>query len=250
MRVRAPLALRRSASAKAARVSTAIVAVKSSKPGYEFDGLWYPGATPPKHLRDSDMPGNYGFDPLRLGANEESVKYYQEAELMNGRYAMLAVAGILFTDANGIGPWWEAGSLDYGIPTPTLVAIEVAVMGLFEYKRIENWKKTGESSILGWAPFDPMGMNSPEMKLKEIKNARAAMLAFLGFVSQAAILGKGPIECLQLHLADQTHNNIYTSQVGGEFTAAVVALSIVPMFIESQKTLQEDDEEEFRPIPW
>lgn len=33
------------------------------------------------------------------------------------------------------------------------------------------------------------------------------MLAFLGFSSQAAVQGKGPIECLQAHLADPGHNN-------------------------------------------
>lgn len=33
------------------------------------------------------------------------------------------------------------------------------------------------------------------------------MLAFLGFSSQAAVQGLGPIECLQKHLADPGHNN-------------------------------------------
>ena len=33
------------------------------------------------------------------------------------------------------------------------------------------------------------------------------MLAFLGFSSQAAVQGLGPIECLQKHLEDPGHNN-------------------------------------------
>lgn len=33
------------------------------------------------------------------------------------------------------------------------------------------------------------------------------MVAFLGFSSQAAVQGMGPIECLQKHLADPGHNN-------------------------------------------
>lgn len=33
------------------------------------------------------------------------------------------------------------------------------------------------------------------------------MLAFVGFCSQAAVRGKGPIECLQDHIADPGHVN-------------------------------------------
>ena len=60
--------------------------------------LWYPGATAPEYL-DGSMAGDYGFDPLRLGANKETLPYLQEAELMNGRWAMYATVGILFTDS-------------------------------------------------------------------------------------------------------------------------------------------------------
>ena len=45
------------------------------------------------------LPPDYGFDPLRLGSKDKDVlKYYREGELTNGRWAMAAVAGILFTD--------------------------------------------------------------------------------------------------------------------------------------------------------
>jgi biotin transporter BioY len=38
------------------------------------------------------------------------VKWYREGELYNGRWAMAAVAGILFTDALGLPKFWEAGA--------------------------------------------------------------------------------------------------------------------------------------------
>jgi hypothetical protein len=52
-----------------------------------------------------------------------------------------------------------------------------------------------------------MGMRSEKTKLNELKNGRLAMLAFLGFCSQAAVRGLGPIDCLKLHLEDPWNNN-------------------------------------------
>jgi hypothetical protein len=43
---------------------------------------------------------------------------------------------------------------------------------------------------------------------------------------------------------------VYTSAVGPEVVAAIIALSIAPVIITTQKSLQDSDEEEFRPIPW
>lgn len=52
---------------------------------------------------------NCSFDPLRLGTNTETLKWFREAELTNGRWAMAAVAGILFTDLVGLPKFWLAG---------------------------------------------------------------------------------------------------------------------------------------------
>lgn len=212
---------------------------------------WYPGATSPKHL-DGSMLGDYGFDPLRIGANPTYLPYLREAELTNGRWAMAAVAGILFTDFFGIGtPFWETGAkVSLPLPLSTLVLVEIALFAFLEGKRYEGFKKTGETGVAFFFPFDPMGMKSEDTKLKELKNGRLAMLAFLGFCSQGAVRGLGPIDCLKLHLEDPGKNNIFTSAVGGEATAAVIALAIAPIIIEAKNNLSKDSEEEFRPIPW
>jgi len=157
---------------------------------------------------------------------------------------MAAVAGILFTDLFGLGDWWTAGAKETSIPLPTLVAIEVAVFAFLEGKRFESWKKTGYGGVAGIAPFDPLGMDSPEMREKEVKNGRLAMLAFLGFSSVAAVRGLGPIEALKLHLGNPVVENIYTTKVAPEFTLAVFAGSITPMLFEARKVLQDKNKKE------
>ncbi|CAG9466057.1 unnamed protein product [Pedinophyceae sp. YPF-701] len=230
------------APASVAAARTSVRAKAADRP------TWYPGATPPKSL-DGTMPGDYGFDPLRLSGNPELLKWYQAAELQNGRWAMAAVAGILFTDLVSDKNWWEAGTETYALDFTTLVIIQGVVMSVFEAANFKNLQEGKTPGVLG-SPFDPAGMNSPEMALKEIKNGRLAMVAFIGFCSVAAVRGQGPIDALATHLADPYNNNLFTSKVGLEATVGVCALSIAPMIINAFVALRPDDDEEFRPIPW
>lgn len=50
------------------------------------------------------LAGDFGFDPLGLGEDPKSLKWYVQAELVHCRFAMAGVAGILLTDVSRLGP--------------------------------------------------------------------------------------------------------------------------------------------------
>ncbi|XP_062157097.1 chlorophyll a-b binding protein 6, chloroplastic [Alnus glutinosa] len=186
---------------------------------------WMPGQPRPPYL-DGSAPGDFGFDPLRLGEVPENLERFKESELIHCRWAMLAVPGILVPEALGLGNWvkaqeWAAvpgGQATYlGNPVPwgylpTILVIEFLAIAFVEHQR--SMEKDPEKKKYPGGAFDPLGYSKDpvkfkEYKVKEIKNGRLALLAFVGFcVQQTAYPGTGPLENLATHLADPWHNNI------------------------------------------
>ena len=190
------------------------------------EAAWAPGSEAPAHLTGS-MPGDFGFDPLGLGKDPANLAWYQQAELVHARFAMLGVAGVLGPDlAAHVGvswagagvPWYEAGEYTYFATAGSLWAVQVLLMGWAEGRRWVDMKNPGSvnkdpifgnelpAGAVGYPGgiFDPFGFakgDIEELKLKEIKNARLAMLAWVGFVVQAQATGMGPIACWKMHLA-------------------------------------------------
>ncbi|XP_076888255.1 chlorophyll a-b binding protein CP24 10A, chloroplastic-like [Bidens hawaiensis] len=185
---------------------------------------------------DGSLPGDFGFDPLGLGKDPAFLKWYREAELIHGRWAMAAVLGIFVGQAWSGIPWFEAGA-DPGAIVPfsfgSLLGTQLLLMGWVESKRWVDffnresqsvewatpWSKTaenfsnytGEQGYPGGKFFDPLSFAGTiqnevyvldnekldRLKLAEIKHARLAMVAMLIFYFEAG-QGKTPLGVLGL----------------------------------------------------
>ncbi|KAI9096783.1 hypothetical protein K1719_025962 [Acacia pycnantha] len=197
---------------------------------------WLPGLDPPPYL-DGTLAGDFGFDPLGLGENPASLKWYVQAELVHARFAMIGVSGILLTDTlrfaglKTIPVWYKAGAETYFADAKTLLIIQLFLMGFVETKRYMDFVSPGsqakegsffglEAAFEGLEPgypggplLNPLGLakdikNAHEWKLKEIKNGRLAMVATLGIFVQASVTHVGPIDNLVEHLSDPWHKTI------------------------------------------
>ncbi|KAJ8754829.1 hypothetical protein K2173_015341 [Erythroxylum novogranatense] len=214
-----------------------LVVVAAAKPKKS----WVPGVRgggnfiDPEWL-DGSLPGDYGFDPLGLGRDPAFLKWYREAELIHGRWAMTAVVGIFVGQAWSGIPWFEAGA-DPGAIAPfsfgSLLGTQLILMGWVESKRwvdffnpdsqsvewatpwsrtAENFANaTGEQGYPGGKFFDPLGLAGTlkdgvyipdvekleRLKVAEIKHARLAMVAMLIFYFEAG-QGKTPLGALGL----------------------------------------------------
>ena len=69
--------------------------------------------------------------------------------------------------------------------------------------------------LLAGGVFDPLGLAQDpeafeELRVKEIKHGRLAMVVWLGFAAQAAVTQKGPVENVLDFLQDPASNNIFS----------------------------------------
>eukprot|EP00798_Chlamydomonas_sp_ICE-L_P016201 gene16201-22364_t len=161
-------------------------------------GNWRPGSAPPAWLKDANIPGNFGFDPLRLGQDAKTLLRFREA--IEGRYSTYL--------GNEV-------PLDLG----AIVGLQLVAMTVAEGLRGQN---SGEKIYPGGA-FDPMGMSKDKAtfekrKLQEIKNGRLAMMACVGLLAQTNATGTSPLANLADHVASPYTVNFATNGISLPFS--------------------------------
>jgi light-harvesting complex I chlorophyll a/b binding protein 3 len=179
-----------------------------------------------------------------------SPSWLQYSEVIHARWAMLGAVGCIapeilgalgFIPADTAVVWFRSGVIppagsyeQYWSDPYTIFFVEVILMQFAELKRWQDYRNAGSQgkqyflgiekvlcgsgnpSYPGGPFFNVLGMGKTEaeaneLKLKEIKNGRLAMLAMFGYGAQAVLTGKGPYENLADHLADPVNCNILTN---------------------------------------
>eukprot|EP00930_Biecheleria_cincta_P035540 TRINITY_DN24440_c0_g3_i1.p1 TRINITY_DN24440_c0_g3~~TRINITY_DN24440_c0_g3_i1.p1 ORF type:complete len:675 (+),score=154.92 TRINITY_DN24440_c0_g3_i1:101-2125(+) len=158
----------------------------------------------PGHLTNiptnTKYPGDLGFDPLALGADEyvsdvirnfgfefDALRWYRESELMHGRVAMLAVFKVIL-DASfpGVAPVENSSSMWEFVQIMAMLEAFRGYRLLFNQDAI-----AGDLGIAGQKQGDNMLLQElAEKQYKELQNGRLAMLAFAGMATQYEVTGR------------------------------------------------------------
>jgi hypothetical protein len=188
--------------------------------------LWKGPFTSPKDVPEylkGEYPGDYGCDIFKLVRLPENYAKLRSQELMNGRWAMLGITGCLVPEMINSNPtpgfepvWFKTGAqifseagIDYlGVPgfinahsLVAVIVVQALLMGVAEYARIKLSPEGNDAFYPGGKAFDPLGFSSDpesfaELKVKEIKNGRLAMMAMAGLFAQGVVTGVSPLQNL------------------------------------------------------
>merc|ERR1719378_1882564 len=152
--------------------------------------------------------GRYEYDPLNFSVNyPEHVPWYREGELKHGRVAMLAMVGLVVPDFVRIPiPDLESPEINainahskliYGLGTGPMWWLLI-FCGVVESIRFKQFGLAFEKLTLenagdldfgkGFLPKTKEGIT--QMKIKELKNGRLAMLAVSGALTQSMLFNQ------------------------------------------------------------
>ena len=208
------------------------------------------------HYLTGEYPGDYGWNSAGLGlaAHPKTFERLRKAEVLHDRWAVLGTLWYLTPELlqrhttidNGAnkGVWFKAGAMVFEsdglnyMGAPVLVCAQsilavlaclVVLTGAIEAYRVNGGPFGGRDLDLVYPSgkrFDPLGLAddpdmAAELKVKEIRNGRLAMLSMFGYYVQAAVTGQGPVENGASHIVDPFAVNGLTLEITTEYTPSV-----------------------------
>jgi len=204
---------------------------------------------------DDKYIGDVGFDPLGFAKNQKLLPWYREAELAHGRACMLATLGISVQVAGGK---WEPFLTKYPVDSkdclgaigqvPLVGWLQILIfIGTFEIWRYRNvvtqYDKGVAPGDCGWNTAAPTASKTrpkwggptftakyskaefDQLRLKEIKHCRLAMVGFLGMVVENAATGQAPT----IFPADLAGTTPDFAQIVGDFYTRQTPYAPPPM---------------------
>ncbi|VAH44893.1 unnamed protein product [Triticum turgidum subsp. durum] len=176
--------------------------------------LWFPGAQAPEYL-DGTLVGDYGFDPFGLGKPAEYLQYDVDSLDQNLAQNLAGeIIGTRFEDADVKSTPFQPYAEVFGLQRfreCELIHGRWAMLATLGALTVEwltgvTWQDAGKVELVDGSSYP---VKKETLQLAEIKHARLAMVAFLGFAVQAAATGKGPLNNWATHLSDPLHTTIF-----------------------------------------
>jgi len=147
---------------------------------------------------DGSMPGDMGFDPMRLSDIQTDLRYARWAEIKHGRICMVALVGMLVQQAGIHFPGAAYTSTDiFGAIKQVGWGVNIQVfltIGIIEASNF--YKHYDEETIPGNIEWGSQVLTdlSPEDQFwrqeQEVVHGRLAMIAFVGALVQTLIFDK------------------------------------------------------------
>ncbi|CAB9498945.1 Chlorophyll A-B binding protein [Seminavis robusta] len=135
-------------------------------------------------LARSDLPGNFGFDPLHLAQTPQQLVTYRKAEMKHARLAMLAVIAIMWSDAHVVDTLGATPFVE-GRVFPELLGASLGLPAALELygERVEEDHQDDKSYFPGQLDLDPFHLYPAEttgqrrVQFAEIMIGRVCMMA-------------------------------------------------------------------------
>jgi hypothetical protein len=168
------------------KTSSVVFAKKASTPDAPAKSPSLPFADFPSQLVGVELAGNQGFDPAGFAASSEaSVARYAAIELKHGRFAMLAMLGIVVQEFVQLNEFFPSKNFLEALGTAPQAGLWQIVLAISAHEILKGNYQGERPGDFGFDPFNlSKGEYNEKYALAEVKHGRLAMMGFLGCLIQ------------------------------------------------------------------